>query len=148
MDHGTASRLSMTQQGRQDGFTVYAIHRARFGADHAGEGGVQIRQRREIPTLRIGRDPSWPGDDQRYPVPALVNVGLLAAEIQVRAVAPLGNVFRSPAGAVVRCEHDDRLVGDPGLTEHVHDPADGVVDLGDEVAVVSGTAPADELGGG
>ena len=148
MDYRTAARLGLAQKGRQDGFTVYSIHQAWFGVDHVGESGVKIRQRREILTFRIGNNPSWPGKNHRHPVPAFMNIGLLAAQIQVSAMSPLGNLFLRPTGAVIRREDDDGLLSDPGLTERAHDPADGIVDLGNEVAVVSCLASADELGGG
>ena len=91
---------------------------------------------------------SRPGYDQRHAVSAFEDVSFLAAIVQVCLVIPLGSLLRGPAGAVVRCKDNDRIVGDPGFFERTDNFPHGVIDLDDKVAVIPEFAAADELGSG
>jgi hypothetical protein len=74
------------------------------------------------------------------------DVGLLAAPIGVGAMGKTLFVGHVPIGPIVAGHDQERVTGEAGLIERLQNAAEGIVDLGHEIAIISGLGSAAELG--
>mmetsp|Transcript_39304 Transcript_39304/g.87892 ORF Transcript_39304/g.87892 Transcript_39304/m.87892 type:complete len:377 (+) Transcript_39304:110-1240(+) len=135
----TRRRTFRAEERGQQADAVLAGVVREFGAEYFCAGRQEVGVADHVVAARAGLHPRRPAHEERYAMPAVPDVGFVAAKLGAGEVTSLFQVVGA-AGAVVARENDERVFGEFCVVQGGKHLADRGVGLHDEIAVLTEAA--------
>ncbi len=128
---------------RDDGPDIQAIDRVsgQVHVNEFGDGGKQVDSHEHVFAFGAGRDFAGPAHDARLARAAFPASAFALAQ----GISRAGMITVAKPGAVVGSENEPGFLFEPGPLESIHHPANGPVNLLDDIAIKAAFAFAAEL---